>query len=104
MAPRPTEGLVHAHESASGDDARGHRRAVDDEAADAVLDLRHDLHALVERLTVGPVRDQREQLDGRRTTGRRRAALGAAASPRSAVKPTPHVPLSAGRVRIETEP
>ena len=57
VAPRPTDGFVHAHESATARHAGGDGPSVDDEAAVPVLDLGHELD-VGDRIAVEPVRDQ----------------------------------------------
>ena len=77
LMPRPTDGFVHAHESASASTPVATGLPVDHERAVPVLDLRHDRDALVERLAVEPVRDERVALDARASTCRRPSARAA---------------------------
>ena len=102
-SPRPSDGLVHAHASASGDHAGGNRRAVDDVRALTVLDLGHQLD-VGDRLGVDPVGNE-WVADARPSPSSRRPSWPRSARPsRLVMTPTPQVPLSAGSVRTETEP
>ena len=59
VAPRPSDGFVHAHASPSATTPGGDGLAVDHERAVTVFDLGHDVDGVGEWLAVHPVRDER---------------------------------------------
>ena len=61
--PRPTDGLVHAHESANATTPVANGVAVQHERTMPVFDLGHHRDLIVERLTIEPMRTQRHALD-----------------------------------------
>ena len=100
-APSADRGVGTGRRVPDRDEAGGHRGAVDDELTLTVLDAGHHRH-VGDRLGVHPVRDEWE----RRTTSvhvstsrHRRTGVSRAL----AMSPTPQVPLSAGRVSVDTE-
>ena len=94
-APRPSDGLVHAHESAVTQQAGGERLAVDAEIADAILDLRHEHNAVLDRFGVDPVGDQWATSAPPSPTSSTSLSRRSAASSALAVMMTAQCPLSA---------